>query len=420
MPSFCQTGPRRSTVYDSSVFSCGMLRRERDRADRARLNAGLHAAGAALGAQMRSVGAEVALLRPPDRRIELHTGRDERARADAHLAADAQVLVDHPHVAELRVRLVRPHRLAPDRPRRRARPALVALRHVDVVRPVRERILLDLDARQGVRGASPVCASEHIIMQVPHPWHFFMSTSRNPSAFGMTRTFAAKIQSGRSAAAAPIAPVPRRKRRLAASLGVAVAVPARSRPRTPSARVFGSARRPASSSMCQLLEALTGCDLPRRRTADPWHMPIRTSMGLGITAHQRRAPNLGERALRTDSSAVAASSGPMRFGCMGRCRARLREPSPKPSPTSEASTSDRPWPAARHRLPCACMATLSLGLWRCREVRVAWTTPRAIRRPGRSPVGLTQTGPKSPQTCRICRIQTRHVTNRCPPMCSDR
>src|SRR5512139_4274863 len=34
--------------------------------------------------------------------------------------------------------------------------------------------------------ASPECASEHIIMHVPQPWHFFMSTRRKPSAFGMT------------------------------------------------------------------------------------------------------------------------------------------------------------------------------------------------------------------------------------------
>jgi len=59
----------------------------------------------------------------------------------------------------LRIRLIRPH--GPHRTDLDTRGilTLAAGRHKDVVRPVDERILLDLDAREGVRGHSRVSQS---------------------------------------------------------------------------------------------------------------------------------------------------------------------------------------------------------------------------------------------------------------------
>ncbi len=41
--------------------------------------------------------------------------------------------------------------------------------------------------RDVVYDDEPEWAREQAIMQVPHPWHFFMSTTRKPSALGMTK-----------------------------------------------------------------------------------------------------------------------------------------------------------------------------------------------------------------------------------------
>src|SRR5512137_186340 len=135
--------------------------RERDGSHRAGLDARLHSTWPTFGAEMGSVDTEVALLRPPDLRLELQSGRSERAGLDALLAADTKVLVDHADIAEIRIWLVRPDR--PDRAHLDARRlrALVALRNADVVWPTGERVLLYLDARQRVRGLAGVRERTH-------------------------------------------------------------------------------------------------------------------------------------------------------------------------------------------------------------------------------------------------------------------
>jgi hypothetical protein len=59
----------------------------------------------------------------------------------------------------------------------------------------------------------PEWASEQAIMQVPHPWHFFVSTTRYPSLFGMTTRPSASRTAGPATTAHPVAAEVARNRR---------------------------------------------------------------------------------------------------------------------------------------------------------------------------------------------------------------
>jgi hypothetical protein len=91
--------------------------------------------------------------------IPLDPAGNIRAACEAQPASDTKVLIDHANVPMLRIRLIRPH--GPNRADLDTRGilTLAAGRHKDVVRPVDEGILLDLDAREGVRGHSRVSQS---------------------------------------------------------------------------------------------------------------------------------------------------------------------------------------------------------------------------------------------------------------------
>ena len=340
MPSFFQTGPRRFVVYDSSVFVFGMVVVNAIAPTGHAWTQACTPPGPPLAPRCGVSTHRSHFCDRPIAGFQLQTGRDERARADAHLAADAQVRVDHPHVAERRVRLVRPHR--PHRTDLDARRvgALVALGHVDVVRPVRERILLDLDARQRVRrftgvgerahhhAGAAALALLHVDEQEALGVRYHEHVRRKDPVRAQRCSGADGARTDEKAAPGRFAG---RRRRRAGVVPVANTLGEGSRIGSPS-RVIVHVSTPRSIRGLQFAQ-----ENDRRTRAIRLSEQVRASESRLINdGRPIWANGIANRLIRCRDLVRT-----MRCGGMRRCRARLREPSPKPSPTSEAPTSDR-------------------------------------------------------------------------------
>jgi len=116
------------------------------------IHAGLCPAGATSLAKKRSVSTEVTLLGFLGHVIPLHALRSKRTGFNTRLAANAELLVDHPNVAVFRMWTVSLDGLYGTGVNAGCLLTLPTGGHKDVIRPVPERVLLDLNTSKAVGG----------------------------------------------------------------------------------------------------------------------------------------------------------------------------------------------------------------------------------------------------------------------------